>query len=80
MCLAIPARILSLIPPDKALAELGGVRKEISTSLLDAVSPGDYVLVHVGFALSKLDPEEAKKTLELFAQLYNLQEETQSEN
>lgn len=79
MCLAIPAKILSILPPDKALAELGGVRKEISTSLLENVHPGDYVLVHVGFALSRLDPEEAQKTLELFAQLGNVAEETQSD-
>ncbi|MBK7000564.1 MAG: HypC/HybG/HupF family hydrogenase formation chaperone [Rhodoferax sp.] len=67
MCLAIPAQVLELRAPDMAVVDLAGVRKEISVALLDTVAPGDYVIVHVGFALSKLDPEEAANTLALFA-------------
>lgn len=69
MCLAIPARIEQLIPGDSAIVNLGGVRKEVSLALLDGVSVGDYVIVHVGFALQKLDQEEAAQTLALFAEL-----------
>jgi hydrogenase expression/formation protein HypC len=49
--------------------DLGGVRKEISLALLDGVQVGDYVILHVGYALSRLDPEEAEKTLALFSEL-----------
>lgn len=69
MCLAIPARVAELLDNDSAVVELGGVRKEISLALVDGVSMGDYVIVHVGYALSRLDPEEAEKTLQLFAEL-----------
>lgn len=69
MCLAMPARVVELLPDDNALVDLGGVRKEISLSLVDDVSVGDYVILHVGYALQKLDIEEAMKTLALFAEL-----------
>ena len=69
MCLAIPARVVELRDGDQALIDLGGVRKEISLALVEDVWPGDYVIVHVGYALQKVDPEEARKTLELFAGL-----------
>ena len=46
---------------------MGGVRKEVSVALVDGLSPGDYVIVHVGHALTRLDPEEAQRTLETFA-------------
>ena len=68
MCLAIPARIVELLDGDQCRVELGGVRKEISLALVDDAAVGDYVIVHVGFALSRLDPEEAEQTLALFAQ------------
>jgi len=68
MCLAIPARVVELMENDGARVDLGGVRKEISLALVDDVAVGDYVIVHVGYALSKLDPEEAAKTLALFAE------------
>jgi len=67
MCLAIPARVEQLLPGEMALVELGGVRREISLALVEGVSPGDYVIVHAGFALTVLDPEEALNTLALFA-------------
>ncbi|MDR2625007.1 MAG: HypC/HybG/HupF family hydrogenase formation chaperone [Zoogloeaceae bacterium] len=63
MCLALPARVVRLIAPDKALVDLSGVQHEISLALVDEVAPGDYVLVHVGYALNKLDTAEAEKTL-----------------
>ena len=69
MCLAIPACDEQLIADDSAIVNLGGVRKEISLALVEDVAVGDYVIVHVGFALQKLDPEEAAQTLALFAEI-----------
>ena len=69
MCLAIPAQVVELRPDDNALVDLAGVKKEVSLALVDGVAVGDYVIVHVGYALSKLDPDEAAKTLALFAEI-----------
>jgi hydrogenase expression/formation protein HypC len=69
MCLAIPAKVVELRDGDQAVIDLAGVRKEISLALVDDVWPGDFVIVHVGYALQKLDPGEAEKTLALFAGL-----------
>ncbi|MDH5265123.1 MAG: HypC/HybG/HupF family hydrogenase formation chaperone [Betaproteobacteria bacterium] len=69
MCLAIPAKVVELRDGDQAVIDLGGVRKEISLALVDDVWPGDYVIVHVGYALQKVDPAEAERTLALFAGL-----------
>ncbi len=68
MCLAIPARVVELTGHDMARIDLGGVRKEVSLALVDGVAVGDYVIVHVGYALTRLDPEEAEKTLATFAE------------
>jgi hydrogenase expression/formation protein HypC len=67
MCLAIPARVVALPAPEVARIDLGGVQKEISLALVDGVAVGDYVIVHVGYALTRLDPEEAERTLATFA-------------
>ncbi|MFA5371267.1 MAG: HypC/HybG/HupF family hydrogenase formation chaperone [Sideroxydans sp.] len=69
MCLAIPTCVEQLIGKDSAIVNLGGVRKEVSLALIEDVAVGDYVIVHVGFALQKLDPEEAAQTLALFAEI-----------
>lgn len=69
MCLAVPARVVELFPDDIALIDTGGIRSHACVSLLDNVQPGDYVIVHVGHAISRLDNQEAEKTLALFAQL-----------
>lgn len=69
MCLAIPARVVELSGDDMATVDLGGVRKAISLAMVEDVAVGDYVIVHVGFALSKLDVEEAERTLALFAEM-----------
>jgi hydrogenase expression/formation protein HypC len=68
MCLAIPARVIDLPEPGMALVDVGGVQKRISLALVDDVACGDYVIVHVGYALTKLDPAEARRTLEVFAE------------
>jgi hydrogenase expression/formation protein HypC len=67
MCLAIPAEVIA-IDGDNALVSLGGVKKNISLALVENIVVGDYVLIHVGYALNKISPEEAEKTLELFAE------------
>jgi len=72
MCLAIPAQVVELRDGDNAVVDLAGVRKEISLALVDNVAVGDYVIVHVGYALNKLDPDEATKTLALFAEIGQL--------
>lgn len=69
MCLAIPACIEKIIDEDSAIINLGGVRKDISLALVENVAVGDYVIVHAGYALQKLDQEEAERTLEMFAEL-----------
>ena len=65
MCLALPARVMTLHDDGTATVELGGVRQRVSLALLDGVRPDDYVVVHVGYALTRLDQAEAQKTLRL---------------
>ncbi|WP_297920023.1 HypC/HybG/HupF family hydrogenase formation chaperone [Metallibacterium sp.] len=67
MCLALPARVVELVGNDQAVIELGGIRKTISLALVDGIAPGDYVIVHVGYALTRLDPAQAEATLALMA-------------
>ena len=68
MCLALPAKVVALLERDEALIDVDGVRKRISLALVDGVVAGDYVVVHVGYALTRLDPAEAARTLALFAE------------
>ncbi|MCM8597128.1 MAG: HypC/HybG/HupF family hydrogenase formation chaperone [Candidatus Accumulibacter sp.] len=72
MCLAIPVQVVELGPGEMAIVDAGGVRKEISLALVEDVAVGDYVILHVGYALQKLDEDEARRTLELFAQFGGL--------
>lgn len=67
MCLAVPARIQSLEDDDQAVIDVGGIRKRVSVALVDGVAPGDWVIVHVGYALARLDPEAAAETLAAMA-------------
>ncbi|MFI3118582.1 MAG: HypC/HybG/HupF family hydrogenase formation chaperone [Methylococcaceae bacterium] len=69
MCLALPAKIVALDPvANMATASVDNVKVEVSLALVDDVALGDYVLVHVGYALNKIDEDEALKTLALFAE------------
>jgi hydrogenase expression/formation protein HypC len=68
MCLALPCKVVA-IDGDSCTIDVSGMKKDISLALLDDVVIGDYVIVHVGYALTKLDPEEAEKTLALFAEM-----------
>ncbi|MDH2348596.1 HypC/HybG/HupF family hydrogenase formation chaperone [Bradyrhizobium sp. SSUT77] len=69
MCLAIPAEVTKLLPDEMAIVSIDGVRKEISVALMENLAVGDYVIIHVGYALTKIDPEEAMRTLELQREL-----------
>ena len=69
MCLALPAKVLAVDETaDMATVALGEVRKEVSLALLEDVRVGDFVLIHVGYALNRISPEEAERTLQLFAE------------
>jgi len=77
MCLAIPAKVTALEAGDMAVVAFDGVKKRISTALLDEIDVGDYVLVHVGYALHRVSEEEATRTLALMAEAGILTEELQ---
>ncbi|MCL6415158.1 HypC/HybG/HupF family hydrogenase formation chaperone [Aestuariirhabdus sp. Z084] len=72
MCLAIPVRVEELQDNEMALVDIGGIRKSISIALVENVVVGDYVILHVGYALNKIDPQEAERTLALFAEMGDL--------
>lgn len=65
MCLAIPARITEIHDDGTATVSLEGVKKRVAVMLLDEPRVGEYVVIHVGYALSKVDPIEAERTLDL---------------
>lgn len=69
VCLAVPVRIVEVQPGDVGVFEIEGALNEVSLSLLDDVLVGDYVLVHAGFAIEKLDEEDALKTLAMFDEI-----------
>jgi hydrogenase expression/formation protein HypC len=71
MCLAIPGRILEIADEHNRLAtvDISGVLRRVNVGLLDGVEPGDWVLIHVGFALSKVDEQEAQATLQLLQRM-----------
>ncbi len=73
MCLGVPGRITEFIDPARHLAkaEISGVRRNINVGLLipDGLEVGDWVLIHVGFGLSKIDEQEARRTTEFLEQL-----------
>ena len=71
MCLAIPGQIVEIVDEANHLArvEVAGVRRNVNVGLLDDVGPGDWVLIHVGFALSRIDEAEAAATYALLEQM-----------
>jgi hydrogenase expression/formation protein HypC len=69
MCLGIPAQLVALGPDGLATAEVSGVRREVSTALVPEARTGDWVLVHVGFALHTIDEAEAERTLALLEEI-----------
>ena len=78
MCLAVPASVTALNESSSmATVDLSGIQKEVSTVLVDHVAIGDYLLIHLGFALCKLSEEEAHSTLALFEELDAMNTEDQ---
>jgi hydrogenase expression/formation protein HypC len=79
MCLAIPGKIVEIVDPENRIAkvEVGGVRRNVNIGMLseDDTRVGDYVLIHVGFAMSKVDEKEAEETLRILKQLGEYQNE-----
>ena len=73
MCLAIPARIIE-IEGDKAVADAMGTKWKIRTTLTPEIGLGDIVLVHAGYAITKIDEEEARKTWEIFEEIARIEE------
>lgn len=65
MCLAVPAKITKLINSETALCDFNGIEKEVNVSLIDSPREQEWVIVHVGFALNRIDEEEARKTMEI---------------
>ena len=75
MCLAIPTQITEIDEERMATVALGGVEREISLAMTPEAEVGDYVLVHTGYAITVMDPEEAAASLEAFAELAEIQAE-----
>lgn len=69
MCLAVPVRVLEVLSDAEAIVDISGVRSRVSTLLVDDLREGDYVIMHVGHAIARLDVEEAERTLSLFREI-----------
>ena len=69
MCLAVPHTIVEILGENRALAAAGAVRTEIRTDLVEDAAPGDTVLVHAGFAIEKLSPEDSEELMDLWDEL-----------
>ncbi len=67
MCHALPVKIVALTGPDTAKVSIGGIVKEVSVALIDDPHPGEYVVLHVGYALARIDEAESERTLALLA-------------
>jgi hydrogenase expression/formation protein HypC len=72
MCLAIPARVVELLPDNMARVSLDGVLKTTSLAFVEDVGVGDYIVLHVGYALAKIDEDEAQRTLALLQEAADL--------
>ena len=79
MCLAIPTQIKSIAENNIAVVELGGVRRQINLIMTPEAQVGDYVLVHTGYAITLMAPEEARLSLEAFAEIARIQAEIEAE-
>lgn len=77
MCLAIPGKIIEIVNVENQLAkvDVGGVRRNVNIGMLDDVVVGDYVLIHVGFAMTKIDEKEAAETLRILEEIGQFDDE-----
>lgn len=69
MCLAVPMRLVSIRPDGGGVAEVSGTRRDVDLGLVEGVAEGDYVIVHAGYAIERLNREEADERLALFAEM-----------
>lgn len=72
MCVAFPMKVIELIDNNYAICEYEGIRRKVRIDLLKDVNIGDYVLIHVGFAIQKIDVEDAQKTIQIYKELQNI--------
>jgi hydrogenase expression/formation protein HypC len=79
MCLGIPGKIVSIADTGLAMVDFSGVQQEVSVMLCPEAQVGDYVLVHVGFAIQRLEPEDAEERLRLFAEIEESYRESRDE-
>ncbi len=77
MCLAIPGKIVEIVNVENQIAkvDIGGVRRNVNVGMLDDVIVGDYVLIHVGFAMTKIDEKEAAETLRVLEEIGQYEDE-----
>ena len=79
MCLAIPGRIVEIVDEENSIAkvEVGGVRRNVNVGMLDKeeAAVGNYVLIHVGFAMTRIDEHEARETLRILEEIGQYQDE-----
>ena len=68
MCLAMPVQVTELLPGQRARVSVDGVSREVSVALVEDLAVGDFVILHVGYAIGKLDEDEARRTLALIAE------------
>ena len=71
MCLAIPGKIIEIVDAENQIAkvDVGGVRRNINIGMIDDTKVGDYVLIHVGFAMTKIDEQQAEETLRVLKEI-----------
>lgn len=69
MCLAVPVKVVAILDDQWVEIDMGGIRSRVSIALVDRVALGDYLIVHAGYAITRLDVEEAEKSLALFEQI-----------
>ena len=82
MCLAVPGRVVSIMPGEQLLAvvDFGGITRDVQLQFVPEARPGDFVLVHVGFAIARIDAEAAARTAALLAEMAALEEESAGGN
>ena len=78
MCLSIPAKVMS-IDGEMAIVSMGGTEYNASLQMVDDVKVGDYILLHTGFAIQKIDEEEAKEIFKLFEELEEINKQIDEE-
>lgn len=71
MCLAVPVQLVE-VNGEMGVVDISGTRRDVDLRIVEDPQPGDYVLLHAGFAIQKIDPEEAEKTLRIWDEMADL--------